>query len=256
MNITQNYSDYIVYVDESGDLGMGKIDPGYPVFALAFCIFKKTDYLQSVIPALNSLKSEFWGHCDVVLHERDIRKKVTGDWSILKDPQIRKVFMNNFSKLIKTNPFNLIACVIQKQKMTHHQKSENLYNLAMLSCMESLNDWLLEKGQSGTIVQIQCEARGRVEDNKLELAFRRICSPNPHLVASATDFSQISYRIRFLNKISNSTGLQIADMVARPIGIHTLRPKQRNRAFESIKGRFITHANGNYEGRGLRLFPT
>ena len=32
-----------------------------------------------------------------------------------------------------------------------------------------------------------------------------------------------------------SSGLQLADLVARPIGLQTLRPDQENRAFEALK---------------------
>jgi hypothetical protein len=31
-------SDYIIYVDESGDHSLTSIDPQFPVFTLAFCI--------------------------------------------------------------------------------------------------------------------------------------------------------------------------------------------------------------------------
>ena len=34
-----DYSDYIVYVDESGDHGLKTIDENYPVFVLAFLYF-------------------------------------------------------------------------------------------------------------------------------------------------------------------------------------------------------------------------
>ena len=40
------FSEYIVYVDDSGDHGLKKTDPNYPMFVLAFCIFRKEDYLQ------------------------------------------------------------------------------------------------------------------------------------------------------------------------------------------------------------------
>jgi hypothetical protein len=36
------YGDYIVYVDESGDHGLRSMDPNYPLFVLAFCIFDKS----------------------------------------------------------------------------------------------------------------------------------------------------------------------------------------------------------------------
>ena len=40
-----NHSEYIVYVDESGDHGLVSIDPTYPLFVLAFCIFHKPTYI-------------------------------------------------------------------------------------------------------------------------------------------------------------------------------------------------------------------
>ncbi|CAC9451571.1 hypothetical protein BSPLISOX_2138 [uncultured Gammaproteobacteria bacterium] len=43
-----DFSDYIVYVDESGDHGLVNIDTQYSIFVLAFCIFKKSDYLKTV----------------------------------------------------------------------------------------------------------------------------------------------------------------------------------------------------------------
>ncbi len=56
------FSDYIVYVDESGDHGLNTIDPNYPVFVLAFCIFKKTDYWQQTVPAIQEFKFNHFGH--------------------------------------------------------------------------------------------------------------------------------------------------------------------------------------------------
>ena len=71
---TSPFSDYIVFADESGDHGLDKIDAGYPVFVLAFCIFRKQHYIDEVVPALQRLKVRHFGHDQVVLHERDIRK--------------------------------------------------------------------------------------------------------------------------------------------------------------------------------------
>jgi hypothetical protein len=43
--MTAAFSDYLVFVDESGDHGLDVIDAGYPVFVLAFCIVRKEDSL-------------------------------------------------------------------------------------------------------------------------------------------------------------------------------------------------------------------
>jgi hypothetical protein len=43
------------------------------------------------------------------------------------------------------------------------------------------------------------------------------------------------FEIIFADKKTNSIGLQVADLIARPIGLQTLRPDQPNRAYEIIR---------------------
>ena len=69
------------------------------------------------------------------------------------------------------------------------------------------------------------------------------------------------FTIIFGDKRVNSSGLQLADLVARPIGLSVLRPAQPNRAFEMLKRKFFCDGGrGNvgtdYEGRGLKVLPT
>ncbi len=47
------YSDYIIYVDESGDHSLASIDEGYPIFVLAFCIFDKKSYSENAVVKLS-----------------------------------------------------------------------------------------------------------------------------------------------------------------------------------------------------------
>jgi hypothetical protein len=44
------FSDYIIYVDESGDHSLQVIDEQYPLFVLSFCIFRKVEYANIVGP--------------------------------------------------------------------------------------------------------------------------------------------------------------------------------------------------------------
>ena len=243
MTITSNrFGDYIIFVDESGDHSLKNIDLEYPIFSLAFCIIEKNDYISHIMPALNKLKFKYWGHCDIVLHEHDIRKSMHGEWSILSDSNTRKSFLDDISDLMETTPFEVIACVINKQKLIRYPTPRNPYELAMLFCMERLNDWLFSKKQQHKIIQVQFEGRGKKEDAELELEFRRICDNASSTVASNTNFSDINYNIGFLDKKSNSVGLQISDLIARPIGLHVLRPEQQNkcnRPFESLFSSFL-----------------
>lgn len=44
------FSDFIVYVDESGDHGLITINPQNSVFVLTFCIFEKEAYRTAMVP--------------------------------------------------------------------------------------------------------------------------------------------------------------------------------------------------------------
>ena len=70
-----NYGDYVIYVDESGDHSLTSIDVGYPIFVLVFCVFRKEDYANVIVPKVQTFKFKHFGHDIVVLHEKDIRKR-------------------------------------------------------------------------------------------------------------------------------------------------------------------------------------
>lgn len=73
----KEFSQYIVYVDESGDsnLKSENIDSGYPVFVLALCIFHKRYYADSLVPAVQSLKFNHFGHDMVVSMKKRFGRK-------------------------------------------------------------------------------------------------------------------------------------------------------------------------------------
>jgi hypothetical protein len=49
------FSEYIVFADESGDHGLVSVDPQFPVFALVFCLFEKNLYVEEIEPAFRRL---------------------------------------------------------------------------------------------------------------------------------------------------------------------------------------------------------
>ena len=51
-------------------------------------------------------------------------------------------------------------------------------------------------------------------------------------------------------KAANSIGLQLADLMARPVGLKHFRPAQTNRAFEIINQKLRRSPAGKVEGWG------
>ena len=63
------------------------------------------------------------------------------------------------------------------------------------------------------------------------------------------------FEMIFVDKKANSSGLQIADLTARPIGRHAINPDQPNRAWEIIESKLRRSPAGNVNGWGLKIFP-
>ena len=130
----------------------------------------------------------------------------------------------------------------------------NPYNLALGFCLETLYELLQEKNQDDKLTHVVVECRGKKEDNELELEFRRICD-------GANRWGKpLPFDVKFADKKVNLAGLQLADLVARPIGLSVLRPEQDNRAFDVLKRKFFCSGGQESVGKGfknwgLKIYP-
>jgi hypothetical protein len=242
-----NYSDYIVYVDESGDHGLKTIDENYPVFVLAFCIFRKQDYIEQIVPRLQAFKFLHFGHDQAILHETDIRRD-RGDFSFLKTREAKAAFLSALTQIIEQSSFTLVATVINKiPYRQRYQNPANPYHVALGYGLERVFYYLREQQAHQQKTHVVVEKRGKQEDRELELEFRRICDGGNY------ERAQLPFELVFADKKSNSAGLQFADLIARPVGLHVIRPQQENRAFDVIEAKF--YGERWRSGRGLKCFP-
>ena len=238
------FSDYIVYVDESGDHSLESIDAEYPVFVLAFCVFHKRHYSEKIIPAVEKLKFNYFGHDSVVLHENEIRKQ-KGPFVFLSQLAVREEFMARLGSIMDESNFILITCVVDKARLSKSEGAgSNPYHVALGFCLDALRSFLAEKAQDHLKTHVIVECRGRKEDAELELEFRRICDGN-----NATN-KNLPFDVVFADKKTNLTGLQVADLVARPIGLNYIRPSQPNQAFEILRRKFYCDGGRDFVGRG------
>ena len=243
------FGDYLVFVDESGDHGLVRVDPEYPIFVLAFCLFQKAVYVEKVGPALQKLKLKYWGHDEQVLHEHEIRKP-NKDYHFLFNREVRNDFIRDVGDLVEGLDFLLVATVIRKNEFSkQYTLPANPYELAMQFGLERVFQELSSRGHSDKRTHVIVEKRGDKEDKELELAFRRIVDGSNGLS------KKMPMDLVMIPKSSNSTGLQIADLVARPVGIKVLRPAQPNRAYDIVVKKFRKSPAGEIKGWGLKVFP-
>lgn len=121
---TGQFSNFIVYVDESGDHGMQTLDQNYQVFVLAFCVFFKKHFCEAVVPAIQKFKFNHFGHNTVVLHENDIRKE-KGAFRF-KNRHHKQCFLDQLTSIIEDSNFIFISCVIDKGGGCETNRSSNL----------------------------------------------------------------------------------------------------------------------------------
>ncbi len=160
-NECRNYGKYIVYVDESGDHGMQSIDEQYPVFVLAFCVFHKRHYSEKVVPALELFKFKHFGHDQIVLHENEIRKE-KGVFKIFPTRAHKDRFMDDLTSIIEETNFIMISCVIDKRRLKEQQSTpSNPYHIALRYCLETLDEFLLEKNEQKNLTHVVVEQRGK-----------------------------------------------------------------------------------------------
>lgn len=238
--------DYIVYVDESGDHGLKNIDSDYPIFVLTFCCFRISDYIEKAVPALQHFKFKYFGHDQIVLHEIDIRKNRKPFAFLRTNRELRDNFMTDLSKIIDNLSFTIIPIVIDKRKLKLKYHSPfNPYHLGLRFGLEKLNQFFLCNDQSGKEISLIFEKRGGKEDKDLELEFLRICTENQQFGYKNINFEEMDYKFLIADKKTNSSGLQLADLTARPFGVKYLKPTQSNKTYQIIEKKEY----------GLKIFP-
>jgi len=240
----------IVYLDETGDHSLELVDKDFPLFALAMFVCDETVYNQKIVPAVNQFKMDYFGHESVIIHSRDIRK-AQKDFGFLTDQQKRNEFYRKLNKIMSDAEYSLIVSVIRKQehKDKYGLNAANPYDLAMMFALERLLPVLEDAKQNQ--VYLVAESRGKKEDDDLMLSFLRIVNQGTDYI-EAERFKKINFKLKFVPKMMNVVGTQLADLAAYPIARHVLNPQKRNLSYEVVENKI-------YKGRGLiyglKIFP-
>ncbi|MBI2833043.1 MAG: DUF3800 domain-containing protein [Acidobacteria bacterium] len=226
----------VVYFDEVGNPTMEASDKDFPVFAVVLLVTDADAYRTQLIPRINKLKFDFWGHEGVILHSRDIRK-AQGDFAFLKDPTKRQPFYDAINDVMLTCEYNLIPVAIRKDlHAQRYRYPADPYDLSLLFALERLLPLLERNGQKEVV--IIAERRGKNEDRELHLAFQRIVSRGTEYYEGHR-FRAIKWTLRFLPKSMNIVGTQVADLAAYPVARYALDPNRPNPAFDVIRPKFL-----------------
>ena len=246
-----------LFLDESGDHNLSRIDPVYPIFVLGGVIVEDHNELQ-LTERLNEFKRDMFGSTNIILHTADITRNRNG-FEALQNPCFRDRFRNRLNELMRTLSYSVVACVIQKKEhlSRYGPTARDPYMLSLEILVERFCLDIGDANRGGVISNggvVVAEERGPTLDRELDLAWSKLKSDGTDYV-SATDIEERILALNLRSKKDNIAGLQLADLVVSPIGRHILG-KRDHEDWEIVNQKFCSSPiTGQSEGYGLVLLP-
>lgn len=227
----------VMFLDESGDHDLEKIDKSYPIFCLAGCIVNFEYYSKTLEKMVDEVKIKHFGTREIILRSYDIRKQ-KGDFSVLVDTKKRKAFYENLDHLVENLEFTVIASVIDKLKLKNQYfEPSDPYELCFQFIMERFCMFLGEKQDVGII---RMESRQSHNDKILAEDYEYFRQHGDGRFIKPEEVRKKLVDLSFNQKSQNVAGHQIADLVAYPI----------------VEKKFHRRRGTNqYLNYGLKVFP-
>lgn len=241
----------ILFIDESGDHNLEIIDSQYPIFVLAGVIFDYDYYSNVAKKKINDFKLDLFGTKDIILHTADIYRNKNG-FERLIEKQFREKFYNSLNHLIESLDFEIVASAILKKKhlLRYGITAVDPYLLSLEFLVERFIFSLDGCKNSGMIV---AESRNNQLDNQLELAYLNLKIKGTYYLEPKRINQKIK-DFKIIPKSKHIDGLEIADLIASPIG-RVLIGKKIKEDFKIIKKKFRRNNSGHILGHGLIVFP-
>lgn len=157
----------MLFIDESGDHSLKKIDPSYPVFVLGGVIVEKNYADNELTLEMDKFKQKIFGTTNIILHAAEICRN-RNKFLCLKNKDFRAFFYQELNDLMRRLQYKVIACVIHKNNHLHN------YGAAVLDPYMLSLDILLERfgfdipyNKQGLVI---AEKRNNTLDNQLKIA--------------------------------------------------------------------------------------
>ncbi len=157
----------------------------------------------------------------------------------------KKAYLEEIIRLVKSFKFTFWGhdlTVLHSAKLRKRLDDFQFLHDQVIEIYQFLRD----SGQENKLTHIIIESRGKKEDDELQDTFQEIIETHDNLQ------NMYPLDLCFADKKTNSIGLQIADLVAYPIGRFLIDPGQKNPAFKIIEKKFRKYPE--YYGIGYKIF--
>jgi hypothetical protein len=242
--------DKILFLDESGDHNLVKIDQSHPIFVLGGVVANKDYALGEMTDKVNQFKMDLFNTTNIILHTADFTRQKNG-FEALIDRGFCENFYQRLNKLISELDITIIACAVKKQSHFERYGFEAVdpYHLSLNVLVERFC-YMIEKEKKGIIV---AEARDSTLDRQLDIAWLNLKISGTHFM-QAVEINQKIKSLETRTKQDNLAGLEIADIIVTPIARRILK-RQSRIDLEIIKNKMRKNHLGEITGYGLVILP-
>jgi hypothetical protein len=257
---------YTLYLDESGDHGLVRVNPEYPVLALCGIAVDDARDSGHVAPSVDQFKVEQFGNANVALHYRAMAQKA-GPFSFLADPSRAWAFEGDLAQLVRRLDMTVFCAAINKAEyVVRHGRTRpvdrylptNLYLMALDFVLERFVKLLEEEGTAaGRVVtgRVIAETRGARENEELREEYDELRRRGTQFV-SAIRFRRVLWpELQFAEKSARLAGLELADVCAAPIATQVLKPGTPSAMWEAIAPKIWVSGVARKGHLGLKVFP-
>lgn len=244
----------VMYLDESGNHDLKKINPNYPVFALGGVIADRAHVRDVIGPQMREFKLRHFGREDVVLHTVDMGRG-RGDYDFLANQTKRANFYTDLNELLGRWDYKVVVCVFELERyVKQYTTPVDPYHYGLEILVER---FCLELGQLVDAGHIYAEKRNPGLDRALLQAWDDLKENGAGTgYANSETIDQKIVGLELREKKPHYYGLQLADLVITPAGRHVAghAPNPNQVQWTVVKGKLRRH-KGEYNGAGLIIRP-
>ena len=211
-----------MYVDECGtdDIVSCHI-PQHQHLALTGVIISLENVAAVATPGLDALKARHFAHRDpdappLILHRSDFLA-AKGDFQSLSRTDAHNAFVTDLEHYLSELDHTVITVVLDKHAMMNrfHWRNKEPYHYCAEVLAEKFVQFLERNDSKGDVF---AESRKNIKNKRLQAAFKNVCETGSQFVTDPARYSRrlSSLQIEFREKKHNNSGIQIADIYAKP----------------------------------------
>lgn len=252
--------EYLLFLDECGSHVLQQEHDPFPVFCLCGIIVDASTY-PSLDRKWKAWKQRWLQSRRVIVHEPDLRKLSGRFFDPDKSRAARRVASLNTT--LHSLSFFVIAAAIHKREVNTSPNNlpaddflpASTYLVCLDFILERFTHFLCHVG-NGAQGRVFAESRGLREDAEVNHEYLRLHLEGTRFIPESQFRGYLHPSIRFERKGSNSSGLQFADVLARPIADKVRNPESDPPRWDIAVSKFYDGGQERKGSYGLKVFPT